>query len=408
MPETGVVAQITTHRKPTGGSSKTTGSAITGPVSSNLPGLALVLLGTVSAAAISSRIGPLSLLLAAVAIGVAIGNTSLASDKTQPGLTLAAKRILRIGIVLLGLRLSLFDVGALGSRGVIVVVATVATTFFGVQVIGRKLGLSPAFSLLIATGYSICGASAIAAVEGSSDADEEEVAAAIGLVTLFGSLAILVLPLLAHPLGLSVNQFGTWAGASVHDVAQVIATASNYQSVGHSSARYDSGNEVDTASSGQVGVAAVVAVATVVKLTRIILLAPIVAGININRRRAFSLKERSSKPLSQLPAQSDVSEAVLAREGSARQPNHLPPFLPLFVAGFLAMSILRTTGLLSADVISLARSVEAWVLAAALVGLGSGVRLSRLRRLGPQPLLVGLLAWLLVAGVSYASIIVLL
>ncbi len=319
------------------------------------PGLLLVAVCTVAAAAVAGAFSTVSTLVIAVIIGALVGNLGLATPTTQPGLTFAAKRVLRVGVVLLGLRLSLSDVSSLGPRGVAVVALTVAVTFFGTQAIGRRLGLSRDLSLLVATGYSICGASAIAAVEGSTDADEEEVAAAIGLVTLFGSLAIIALPLLAGPAGLTDEQFGAWAGASVHDVAQVAATAS-------------------------AGGASVVAVAMVVKLTRVVLLSPIVVGVNLQRRRA--------------------ADAHISDRASGR-----PPLMPLFVAGFMAMVVLRSTDLLPAPVIDGARAVEGWLLAAALVGLGAGVRLDRLRRLGPLPLVLGLAAWVLVAAVSYLGIV---
>ena len=315
------------------------------------PGLLLVIAATMLAALIAGRVAAVSTLVVAVIVGGLIGNLGLASDRTQPGLTFAAKRLLRAGVVLLGLRLSLTDIADLGPRGLAVVVLTVSATFFGTQAIGRRLGLSRDLSLLVATGYSICGASAIAAVEGSTDAEEEEVAAAIGLVTLFGSLAIVVLPVLAGVFGLTSDQFGAWAGASVHDVAQVAATAST-------------------------GGAAVVAVAMVVKLTRVVLLTPIVIGVNLSRRSELG---------------GDTAQT--------------PPILPLFVVGFITMVLVRSTGWLPANVIDAARTAEGWLLAAALVGLGAGVRIDRLRRLGPAPLLLGLLAWILVATTSYLGIV---
>lgn len=318
------------------------------------PGLILVVAGTVVAAIIGSLASSVSTLVLAVIVGAVVGNVGLANGRTQPGLSFAAKRLLRVGVVLLGLRLSLGDVVELGARGIVVVAATVTVTFFGTQALGRHLGLSRDLSLLVATGYSICGASAIAAVEGSTEASEEEVAASIGLVTLFGSLAILALPLLSPILGLTDGQFGAWAGASVHDVAQVVATAST-------------------------GGAAVVAAAMVVKLTRVVLLTPIVIGVNLHRRAGHRSKGRGD--------------------------GQSPPLLPLFVAGFMAMVALRSTGWLPTFVIDGGRSVEGWLLAAALVGLGAGVRIDRLRRLGPKPLLLGLLAWVVVATVSLLGII---
>ncbi len=379
-----------------------------------IPGLVLVAGGTVLAYGLASLVGPLSMLVAAVLIGAVIGNVSVrnvsignlsigrasvgnssirnsagdrsianapigrrsfANPATQPGLSFAAKRVLRVGIVLLGLRLSLGDVAALGAKGLVVVAMTVAVTFFGTQWIGKRLGLSRDLSLLVATGYSICGASAIAAVEGSTDAEEEEVAAAIGLVTLFGSLAILALPALAGALNLTPDQFGAWAGASVHDVAQVVATASS-------------------------GGASVIATATVVKLTRVALLAPIVAGVNIHRRNERGADGgRADGPGADGPS---------ADGPSARSDAKSPPILPLFVVGFLTMVLVRTSGFIPTDVITVIKMLEGWILAAALVGLGSGVRIDRLRKLGPLPLVLGTIAWILVAAVSLLGITIII
>lgn len=323
------------------------------PVAPLLPGLTVVIIGALAARFLGNGIPGVSALVAAVVIGAVLGNVGVVTPTVAPGVQFAARRVLRVGIVLLGLRLSIGNVLDLGPASIGVVAVTVGTTFFGTQWMGRRLGLSRDLSLLVATGYSICGASAIAAVEGSTDAEEEEVAAAIGLVTLFGSLAIFVLPLLAGPLGLTDVGFGTWAGASIHDVAQVVATAST------------AGPEV-------------LGVAVVVKLTRIVLLAPIVAGVNIHRR----------------------ATAPETAESTGR-----PPLLPLFVAGFLAMVVVRTTGVLPGGIVSGAQSAEGWLLTAALVGLGAGVRIDKLRQLGPKPLVLGTLAWVLVAAMSYGGIL---
>ena len=324
------------------------------------PGLGLVGVGVVVATVLSAVL-PVSTLVLAVVLGAAVGNVGGLTKRTKPGLTFATKRILRAGVVLLGLRLAVGDITALGPGGVAVVALTVTATFFGTQAIGRRMGLSRDLSLLVATGYSICGASAIAAVEGSTDADEEEVAVAIGLVTLFGSLAIVALPAMAGPLGLSDAQFGAWAGASVHDVAQVAATAS-------------------------AGGASVVAIAMVVKLTRVLLLTPIVIGVNVQRTRAARA--------------SDIGV------GAGTDRDRIPPVMPLFVAGFLAMVMIRTTDWLPDGVIGGARQVEGVLFAAALIGLGSGVQFKRLRLLGPKPLFLGFVAWVLVAASAYVGVLV--
>jgi uncharacterized integral membrane protein (TIGR00698 family) len=322
-----------------------------------LPGLALLAGLAVLATAVSVVVPFISPLVAAVAIGAIVVNVWPVPETLGPGVAFGSRSLLRLGIVLLGFRLSIGDVVALGVPGLAVVISVVSATFWGTRAIGRRLGLPEDLGLLVATGYSICGASAIAAMNGVVHAEEEETAYAIALVTLCGTLSILVLPVVAGWTGLAGEAFGTWVGGSVHDVGQVVATASQ---------------------DGSVAVAA----ATVVKLTRVVLLAPLVAFVAL-RRRALA------------------GPAVAAGSDSAE--DRRPPLLPLFVVGFLAAIVARSTGLVPAAALEHIATVEKLVLTLALVGLGMGVHVGRLRRLGGRPLLLGLLAWPLVAGVAYAG-----
>lgn len=329
----------------------------TRPIVTRLPGLVLVAGCVAVAFAVYAAVPSASPLVVSVALGALLANAGLVPAAAGPGTTFAAKRLLRVGVVLLGLQLAVGDVFALGGRGVALVVGVVMATFFGTQWAGRRLGLSPALSLLVATGYSICGASAVAAMEGVSEADEDDVAYAVGLVTLCGSLCILVLPALRGPLGLDATAFGSWVGASVHDVGQVVATASS-------------------------GGALALQTAVVVKLTRVVLLAPLVAGVSLTRRRR--------------------STSV----GTGTPSTARPALLPLFVVGFLGAIALRSTGLVPSGWLEVAHTVERVVLCAALVGLGAGVRLSRLRHVGGRPLVLGLGAWVLVAVAAYGGVVV--
>jgi uncharacterized integral membrane protein (TIGR00698 family) len=303
--------------------------------------------------AIDELVG-VSPLVVCVLLGACAANAGLITPAIEPGVEFAARHLLRAGVVLLGLRLSFDDLRELGVVGVIAVVAVVSLTFAGVQLLARALGLSPGLGLLTATGYSICGASAVAAMQPLSDADGEETAYAIGLVTLCGTLSIAVLPLIGHLLDLSADQFGAWAGAAVHDVGQVTATASAYSDES-------------------------LATATVVKLTRVVMLAPMVAGVGLLRRRT-----------------------VVPVEGTAR-----PPVVPLFVVGFLAAIALRATGWLSDEALDAAKTAEQALLAAGMFGLGAGVRVAGLRALGGRPLVLGVVSWVIVAVVAFgASVII--
>lgn len=328
-----------------------------------VPGLVLVVLA-VAVAYLAAEVFGMSALVAGVVLGAVAANTGLVTARFAPGVTFAAKQLLRGGIVLLGLRLSFDEVRALGVEGVIGVVAVLLLTFFGVQLLARAMGLSDGLGLLVATGYSICGASAVAAMAPLSTADEEETAYAIGLVTLFGSLSILTLPALGHALGLTDDTFGTWVGAGVHDVGQVTATASAYAE-------------------------AALAPATLVKLTRVAMLAPMVFGVGIARRRRLGAAQ---------------ANGAGPTNGDAAVPH--VPLVPLFVVGFLAMIGLRATGWLSDDALATAKDAETLLLTAGMFGLGAGVRLDRLRRLGGRPLLLGVISWVLVAGAALGMAVV--
>jgi uncharacterized integral membrane protein (TIGR00698 family) len=305
----------------------------------------------VAAQIVASAANLVSPLIIAVVMGVIASNVF---DLTfaRAGMKVAASRLLRIGVVLIGLRLALGDLWSIGLPGLMVVFLAVTVTFFGAQWLGARLGLSPNLSLLIGTGYSICGVSAVAAMNGVIGADEEEAAYAVGLVTLAGSLSIVVLPLLGTLFGLPPTDFGTWVGGSVHDVAQTVATAST---------------------AGDQSLAA----AIVVKLTRVALLAPMVVGVAVSRRKS-----------AQAP-------------GSAR-----PPLVPLFVAGFLAMVAFRSTGVVPESWLDGVREVEGFLFTVSLVGVGFGVDLGRLRKLGGKPLALGMATWILVAGMSYLGLMI--
>lgn len=321
-----------------------------------LPGLLAAAAAAALAFGVSSLVPGLGPTTVAVVLGLLVANTGLQRAALAPGTAFASRRLLRTAVVLLGLQLPLGAVLALGWQGLVVVVVTVAVTFAGTLLLGRALGLPPGRSLLVSTGFSICGASAIAAVEPLAKARKDDVTTAVALVTLCGSLAILVLPPLAGPLGLDPVAFGAWVGASVHDVGQVVATASR----------------VDGA----------LQTAVVVKLARVALLAPLVAGVGLAARRA---------------ARSRAADD----DGTSRA---RVPLLPLFVVGFLLAVAVRSTGLLPTGLLDAAQLVQTVLLVAALYALGTGIRLRVLVRTGGRSLVLGVVSWVLVAGVAYAGV----
>jgi uncharacterized integral membrane protein (TIGR00698 family) len=332
----------------------------------HLPGLAIA--ASIAAVAFvveylikNNTAGVISPLVIAVVLGALTSNLGWLPENCRVGLGFAARNLLRLGIVLLGLQLSFSQVRELGAPGLALVIVVVAATFVGTQWLGKKMGLSPGLSLLVATGFSICGASAIAAMRPVSDADDDDMAYAIALVTICGTLAIFLLPAIGELIGFSGAQFGSWVGASVHDVAQTVATAA-------------SGN--DDAQDA----------AIVVKLTRVMLLAPLVAAVSFTRRQKLNRTSATD---------------------SKTQKAKLPPIVPLFVVGFIAAISINSSFNLPSEFLSNVKWLEKSLLACALVGLGAGVDARKLRRVGSRPLALGLISWILIATLSALGVAVL-
>ena len=336
----------------TTGETSASGRVGSGSTSGTLaPGLLVVAVGTAIAFAVNTALPAVSALTVAVVLGVCVGQ--LLPDRARAGLAWATRKFLRLGVVLLGLQLGLAEVVGLGLGTVLAVVATVLIAFFGTLYAARRLGVSPGLGLMVATGFSICGASAIAAMDSVTRSDKEDVATGVTLVTLYGSAAIALVPFLGTRMGMSPEHLGAWAGLSVHEVAQVVAAASPAG-------------------------AAAVAVAVVVKLTRVALLAPIVAGVSIVRRR----------------------------QDGATATGKRPPIIPLFVVGFLATMCLRTTGIVPGAVLAGTSVATTLLFAAALFGLGSAVRIGALLRTGRRGLALGAVSTVLVGTVALGALAV--
>jgi len=247
-----------------------------------VPGLVVCALAVVISLGLNRLLPTVSPLLLAIVLGAMLSNMVRLPVIVEPG---SAKRLLRLGVALLGLQLLFSNIAGLGVGMIAVVVAIVVGGILASVLAGRLLGLSQTQSLLIACGFSICGAAAVAAVDGVIEADEEEVVTAVALVIMFGTLMIPLVPLAGHAMGLSTTELGLWAGGSIHEVAQVVAAGS---AIGGSA----------------------LGLAVVVKLARVLMLAPVMAIISLRRRRA-----------------ADPSTGEVGATGRR------PPIVPLFVGG---------------------------------------------------------------------------
>lgn len=319
-----------------------------------LPGLAVCAVAATAALLINLWVPVLSALLIAIVLGMLVGNLLPLPSPCAPGVAYSAKRLLRIGVVLLGLQVSLADIAGLGWGMVGVVIGVVTLTFTLTLLIGRLLGLSTSATLLVASGFSICGAAAVAACDGVIDTKDEEVASALAQVVLFGTAMIAVIPVLSGLLGLSEHQAGLWAGSSVHEVAQVVAAA------------------------GIIGPAAL-AVAVIVKLARVVLLAPVMAVLAVWQRRRHDADSASA--------------------------GVRPPLVPLFVVGFLVAVVVASLGIVPAPALSVIKIVQTLLLSAAMFALGTGVNVRKLLGMGGRPILLGASATVIITLLGLGGVL---
>lgn len=324
----------------------------TGIIRPYLPGLLLCAVAVVISMGINKLLPGVSALIVAIVLGITLTNVIRLPESTMPGITFASKKLLRLGIVFLGLQLVLSDIISLGAPMLLVIVCIVGGGIFSTLLIGRLMKMRAAQVLLIACGFSICGAAAVAGVEGVTDSDEEDVVTAVALVVIFGTLMIPAVPFLGQVLGMSPELNGMWAGASIHEIAQVVAAG------------------------GIIGGGALAA-AVIAKLARILMLAPVVAVLSVRQRRRGNLNPEAKRP----------------------------PIVPLFIIGFLAMILIRSFCNLPQGVIDAGSMIQTALLSAAMFGLGCGVKIRNLMNVGVRPFILAAISTLIVAGIAYTGII---
>jgi uncharacterized integral membrane protein (TIGR00698 family) len=322
------------------------------PVKSSLTQIQPGILLTSSLAAIAFllRLIPgfnvFSPLILAILLGILVRNTLGMPPNCQAGISFAMKRILRFAVVLLGVQLSVLQVFSVGFTGLFIIAATLLSTFWLTCWFGKHLGIHSRLTYLIAAGTSICGASAVIATSTTTDSSDEDVTYAVAIVTLFGTLSMLLYPLLSGQLQLTPEAFGLWCGVSIHEVAQVIAAAFQASSV-----------------SGEV--------ASISKLSRVLGLAPMILILSFLSKR--------TKPRTQIA-------------------------IPWFVIYFMLLILLNSLNLIPPGLKAIVGQLNQILLTVSMVAMGLETRLNHIQKIGLKPLYLGALSWLFISIFSYGLI----
>jgi uncharacterized integral membrane protein (TIGR00698 family) len=327
------------------------------------PGLAIVIVISVAAFLLArvptlASIG-LSALTLAIIIGAVLGNVAhhrLAGPLTLPGLHFAQKTLLRVGVALYGLNLSLAQILHVGPAAIGVDIFIVTSTVFVGWWIGyRWLKMDRETVLLASSGSAICGAAAVVATESVLGAAPHKTSAAVGQVVLFGSLAMLVYPLLFGALGVDREPFGVYVGSTVHEVAQVVAIG---KTIGGATAEN----------------------AVIVKMIRVMLLAPFLIV------------------LGRFATRSDTTTTTTAP----------PARLPAFAIWFIVIALVHPYLGIPEPALRVLRTIDIYLLAAAMAALGLDTTIKKLRVAGREAVLLGAILFLyLIVGGAVANILIL-
>ena len=332
-------------------------------ISDIAPGLLVALV----VAAVATVLGRFVPVVGGPVFGILLGGLAAAlvpalrGSRTGAGYAVAAKPVLQLSIVVLGTGLSLSQVVRVGGQSLPVMLGTLTVALGGAWLFGRLLGVRGEAQILIGVGTGICGASAIAATTGVIKAKQTQVAYAIGTIFTFNIAAVLLFPLLGHAFGLSPHAFGLWSGTAINDTSSVVAAAYSF--------------------GGGAG-----AYAIVVKLTRSLMLIPIVIALAIWQARREARTNNTGAP------NTDGTVDLAAMPWRK--------IVPLFLIGFVAAAGLDSLGLVPNAWHPGLSWLGTFLITTALAGIGLSMRLRDLRKAGPRPLLLGAVLWIAVAASS--------
>lgn len=337
-----------------------------------VPGLVVVALVAVAATALGREMPALGGPVLGLVIGMVVAPAIASGERLAPGATFASRPILQASIVVLGATISLSQVLAVAVGSLPVMLGTVAVALVGAWLLGGLLGLRDDTRTLIGVGTAICGASAIAAVGAVLKPKAAHVAYAVATVVVCNIVAVLTFPAIARALEMTPWAFGLWAGTAINDTSSVVAAGYSYGPAAGSHA-------------------------VVVKLTRALMLVPIVIALAL-----WVARRESGATLAQSAGRCPtcgMNPSATAR-GAGRSFRALPwrKAVPPFLIGFVAAAALASLGVVPETAQPALTATGVFMITMAMAGIGLALRPAQLRAAGHRPLVLGVLLWLLVAA----------
>lgn len=266
------------------------------------------------------------------------------------GIRFASKKLLQLGIILMGVRLNLNAIFTAGPQIILLDVSIIVLAIGIIYYLGRIYRVEKKLALLTAVGTGICGAAAIAAIAPTIKSDEDETVVSVATVAILGTFWSIIYILLQPYLGLSLKEYGIFAGATLHEVAHVVAASQPFGSAASD-------------------------MAILTKLGRVAMIVPVTLVTSF----WFNLRNKEKSGINEIT-------------------------IPWFIFGFIAMSCLNTVGIIDRKVVSLMLQASAIILTVAMAGMGLSVNLKMFKRMGQKAFLIGIIGSVIISMAGFLAI----
>ena len=305
------------------------------------------LLIAMAIAVVAYLLGTLMPVVGGPVLGITLGIITASFWKlpasTKKGIKFTSKYVLQLAVILLGFDMNMTSVIRVGQQSIWVILLTLSAAFLTAFLVGRLLEINHKLTTLIGVGTAICGGSAIAAASSAIDADDQDISYSISTIFLFNVIAVFLFPVIGHLLSLTDTGFGMWAGTAINDTSSVVAAGYSFSNA--------AGN-----------------FATVVKLTRSLMIVPVTLALAI----------------------------IFSRANQSKNHFNFAKVFPWFVLGFLVAAVISSTAMIQANAAHTLALSGKFLIIAAMAAIGLNTNIQAFLKAGPKALMLGATTWLVV------------
>lgn len=300
----------------------------------------------------------LNAFIIAIFLGFILSNIMEIPAIFKDGITFTIKKLLRLAIILLGFKISLMEISELGLKGLVVIAIAVSSCFMFTIWLGKKMGVEKKLTLLLASGTSICGASAIIATSGVIKAEEKDSAISVAVISVIGTVFMILYPIIFHTFSLSEGLYSVWTGSSIHEVAQVVGAGFSV--------------------SDQAG-----KLSSMVKMSRVTFIIPVTLILLLSELKKVKAEQKEKVKLKDLN-------------------------IPWFVLMFIGVIFFNSLKIVPDEIVKKIITFDNLLLTSAMFCMGLGISFSKIKSAGMKPIYLGLAISLQISVVAFIASYVLI